>query len=266
MDEFSAREYVEICYQCGMLLGKIRGSEPDPKFLNNAINRLLGDAQRLGLAVTRDAIGKMVVEFFERDPSKASLEGGVLKIRDAALVPDRVAYHIECVYSTLKSELGGVLFRAVPRAKAQYCDPKWLTDTPLFAAFPSAWQEFQSAGRCYAYGENTACAFHLQRVLEWGLKSFAVHLGKRFDRNSWERHLDDIEKELSSRYGSAGPRTEEEKFYSEASAQFKNMKVAWRNPTMHIEAKYDEEEAAYLLTAIEKFMLHLTDKGLKEPA
>jgi len=134
----------------------------------------------------------------------------------------------------------------------------------IYNNFPEAWKEFQRAGKCYAYGEGTACTFHLQRALERGLKSLATDLGQRFDRNSWEAHLKDIDRELTARYRSAGPRTAKEKFYSEAAAHFGHMKVAWRNPTMHIEASYDDKEAHYLLTTIEKFINHLAQNGLKE--
>ena len=43
-----------------------------------------------------------------------------------------------------------------------------------------------------------------------------------------------------------------------------HMKVAWRNPTMHIEATYDDKEALYLLTTVEAFMQHLAANGLTE--
>jgi hypothetical protein len=177
---------------------------------------------------------------------------------------ERTCHHVEAIYATLKAELRGISFRVIPGAKQLFCDPQWLFDSVIYQHFPNAWKEFQSAGKCYAYGENTACAFHLQRALEWGLKSLAVQLGKRFDRNNWGKHLEDIEKELKARYAAAAARTSEEKFYSESAVQFGHMKVAWRNPTMHVEAKYDEGEAAYLLTTVEKFMEHLARNNLKE--
>jgi hypothetical protein len=62
----------------------------------------------------------------------------------------------------------------------------------------------------------------------------------------------------------AGARTPDEQFYSEAASQFGHMKVAWRNPTMHIDKKYDNKEAKRLLDSVEAFLLHLAAKGLKE--
>jgi hypothetical protein len=70
---------------------------------------------------------------------------------------------------------------------------------------------------------------------------------------------------LKTRYTAAGARTAEEKFYSESATHFSNMKVAFRNPTMHIEARYDENEAYYLLTNVQQFLAHLARNGLTEP-
>jgi hypothetical protein len=265
MLEFYAKDYVELSHDLGALIATLRGQGQNPDIFGRAFNRIMADVKTLGLKVTLDQIGGMMREFVEYDPKCASLENGHLRIRDGALSSERLCYHLESVYSVLKSELGSISIRAIPREKDRYLDPKWLTESKIYLNFPSAWQEFQHAGRCYAYSENTACAFHLQRALEWGLKSLAVDLEKRFDRNCWERHLEDIEKALVEKYGSAAQRTKEQRFYSDAATQFGNMKVAWRNPTMHIQAKYDEDEAAYLLTTIEKFMTHLADNNLREP-
>jgi len=175
-----------------------------------------------------------------------------------------IRQQLEELMNRLWDELDTHVFYELESPKAPYADEKWLFGAPVQTQFPNGWKELQAGGRCYAYGENTACAFHFNRALEWGLKSLAVHLGKTFNRNSWDAHLKDIEKELCARYGSAGARTPNEKFYSEAAAQFGHMKVAWRNPTMHIEASYDDREGQYLLTTTEQFMQHLAAKGLKE--
>jgi hypothetical protein len=265
MLEFAAQEYVQLAHEFGLLIATLEKRQLDTATLGRALDRILTDARTLGLPVTRDQVGRMMLEFVTVNPDKASLtQDGYLRIEGQSINTERLCHHIESVYSILKSELSSIPIRAISREKTKYIDPQWLTDSRIYIAFPSAWQEFQRAGHCYAYGENTACAFHLQRALEWGLKSLAVDLGKKFDRNSWGKHLEDIETALEVKYKSAGPRTKEEKFYSEAATQFGNMKVAWRNPTMHIEAKYDEGEAAYLLTTTEKFMTYLAENNLRE--
>jgi hypothetical protein len=265
MLEFYAKDYVQIAHQFGLILGTYQKDKTDPESIGKALADLLASTFGLGLLVTRDQIGEMLSEMFKVPGAvTVRVEKPLLRIEGENLDPARFCHHIESIYSVFRSELGSINFRAVPKEKSKYCDPKWLFDSPIQQNFPSAWGEFQSAGKCYAYGENTACAFHLNRALEWALKSLAVHLGKRFDRNSWERHLEDIDKELTARYTDAKARTPEEKFYSEAATQFGNMKVAWRNPTMHIEAHYDETQAAYLLTTVEQFMAHLANNNLRE--
>ncbi len=262
--EFSAKEYVELSHSLGELTATLQKRQLDVEALGRAFDRILRDAKALGLKVTVDQIGIMMRELVQYNPERTSLEGGYLRIKNGEISTERLCHHIESLYSILKSELGSISIKAVPREKDHYCDPQWLFDTPTYHQFPSAWQEFQHAGRCYAYGENTACAFHLNRALEWGLKSLAVDLGKRFDRHSWNDHLEDIEKALIERYKAAQQRTPEQAFYSEAATQFGHMKVAWRNPGMHIEAKYDDGDGAYLLTTVEKFISHLAKNGLAE--
>jgi len=269
MLEFAARDYVEMAYQFGAVLATLSKDQPQQLDVSRSIQSLLDESGRLGLPVTHAVLLDLLMEMAKANPAGVKITGeGVGKVVHVAhtvLDHQRMCHHIETIYSTLKAELKSISFRVIPSGKAKYCNKEWLFGSAIYDHFPRAWTEFQTAGRCYAYGENTACAFHLQRALEWGLKSLAVHLGKRFDRNSWGKHIEDIEKELKIRYGAAGPRSGEEKFYSEAATQFGNMRVAWRNPTMHVEAKYDETEAAYLLTTIERFIDHLAKNKLSEP-
>jgi len=268
MLEFSAHEYVEISHQFGLALASVCKKQPDGALISKSLGKLLEESNRLGLFVTREAVAQLILELVDMNPAGSTLslntDQPVIHIKNLALDNSRWSYHIECIHATLRAELKTIAFRVIPRNKVSHCDPNWLVGTEIYTHFPSAWSEFQAAGRCYAFGENTACAFHLQRALEWGLKSLAVRLGRRFDRNGWEKHLEDIEKELTARYKAEVSRSKEEKFYSETATQFGHMKVAWRNPTMHVEAKYDEKEAHYLLTTIEKFMDHLASSGLKE--
>lgn len=260
MLEFYARDYVEIAHEFGKILAIYDQRVISEQDFSNILSKVSNESDRLGLVVTKEALLQMIAEVVKQGYSRAPLS------TRASLDPSRWAYHIECVYATLRAELSSVALKAISGDKKKYCDPKWLFESSIYKNFPGAWQEFQSAGRCHAYGENTACAFHLNRALEWGLKSLAVRLGKRFDRNGWEKHLEDIEKALQASYAAAGQRTPEQKFYSEAAVQFGNMKVAWRNPTMHVDAKYDDKEGSNLLTAVEQFMTHLADNGLVEPA
>ena len=48
--------------------------------------------------------------------------------------------------------------------------------------------------------------------------------------------------------------------YSQAAASFGVMKDAWRNHTMHVRAKYTEEEAGQIFDAVKAFMQKLSER------
>src|ERR1035441_11071314 len=179
MLDFAAKEYVELAHNLGLIISSVQKRQPDTEMLGKALDRILRDAEALGLSVTRDQIGVMMLEFVEANPKGASLDpSGYFRIKGSTIDLGRFAHHIESVYSILKSELGSIPIKAVPREKAKYLAPKWLTDSLIYTNFPNAWQEFQYAGHCPAYGENTASGLSPQRAFWSGGRHAALGLGE----------------------------------------------------------------------------------------
>jgi hypothetical protein len=75
MLEFSVRGYVEISYQFGLVLAALRGSEPALHGLSKSSEKLLAEANRLGLVVTRDALGEMLLEVVKEHPGTVKVTG-----------------------------------------------------------------------------------------------------------------------------------------------------------------------------------------------
>lgn len=217
--------------------------------LGNDLGILLRHATKLKLTLSKNQI--MAIDRFVRD-------GNTDLSSFASMVNELIR--------RVHEELDARVFFSLTAEETEYFSPAWLVGTPIQDGFPTAFNELQAAGRCYAFGECTASAFHVQRALEVALKALAVYLDKPFHRNSWDAHLKDIDKALEARKSAAGSRTKDEEFYSEAATQLGNMKVSWRNPTMHVDKKYDNKEAKRLLDSVEAFMLHLAKRGLKEAA
>jgi HEPN domain-containing protein len=160
----------------------------------------------------------------------------------------------------LEDELRSELFLHLRPSEARFYElptEEWKESISKFHQITS---DVEEAAKCFALGRYTGAVFHLQRVMEFGLKTLAVKVGKPFDKNTWDAHLKDIEKELEARYKAAGARTSDESFYSEAAAQIGHVKVAWRNPTMHIDRTYTEEVAKDIWNAVKAFMRHLSAK------
>ena len=133
----------------------------------------------------------------------------------------------------------------------------------VFNAFPSANDDIAEASTCLALDRGTACVMHLSRVVEVGLRAIADRLSLP-QRNDWGKHLEDIEKELTKKYRVSSSRSPEEQFLSEAAIQIGHIKVAWRNPSMHIDRSYSLERAEQVFVAIRAFMQHLASE-LHEP-
>jgi hypothetical protein len=127
--------------------------------------------------------------------------------------------------------------------------------------FPSLSMEVEEAGKCYAADRNTASAFHLMRIMEFGLKIIAKELAVNTDTNrSWDAILKKVKDAIAEKH----PRDEWTDFYNGVAARLYGVKDAWRNPTMHIEKNYGEEEALDIFNNVSSFMRHLSTK-LSEP-
>jgi hypothetical protein len=133
-------------------------------------------------------------------------------------------------------------------------------------AFRSTEYELEEESKCYATGRYTAAAFHLMRVLEVGLSALADSIGCDPNNKSWETILKNIQTELNN-LSLKNPEgwKETEKFYSEISAHFRNLKNAWRNYTMHLHEHYDRERVEEMYVHVRGLMKVLSSR-IKERA
>jgi hypothetical protein len=95
---------------------------------------------------------------------------------------------------------------------------------------------------------------HLCRIVEVGLEALAVNRLNLPKRPNWGQQLNEIERELTARYKTSGVRTPDGLFLSEAAAQIGHIKTAWRNPTMHVDRRYTNEQAGEIFAAVKCFM------------
>ncbi|HVB53481.1 MAG TPA: hypothetical protein VNF24_04735 [Candidatus Acidoferrales bacterium] len=137
-------------------------------------------------------------------------------------------------------------------------------------AFPSAAYDIEEAAKCLALERATACVFHLVRVLEVGLHELGAALGvpdlEMQANPTWEAVLAKCDKELAKPAKSRDPKWESQaEFFAEAVAQLRAVKVAWRNPTMHVDRVYDPSRAEDIWGSVRAYMRHLATKLHEEP-
>lgn len=107
---------------------------------------------------------------------------------------------------------------------------------------------------------GTACVFHMMRVMEVGLKALAKALGIPY-APSWESYLRQIDNRISAKHKTKGIKWKrDEAMFRNLHGDLQAIKIAWRNPTMHIVRSYSPEEAEDVYRAVRTFMKHLSKK------
>lgn len=230
--------------------GKLIASREGWSEYNEKITLLLQHATRLKMKSTLNQIGYMK-DYFDRGGQSAS----------------ELATMLTELHKRVHEDLDALIFLVVPSDKASFFDIDWLRNTSLFDAFPTAvFPEMQNAGRCYAFGQNEACMFHLMRIVDYGLRLVAASLTIPYDARNWMGIGDAIQKNMEAKYSvKTSDWKQSEPFYASILTDIQAISRGHRNPVIHeIEKKYDDKEAHYMLVVVEAFMSHLAKHGLKE--
>lgn len=181
----------------------------------------------------------------------------------------------DCDYGALKEKVSELRLRIQDELEGRHF--LWVEKSDFYRAsrekfgekveskFPSTKVEIEEAGKCLALERNTACVFHLMRVMELGLRALGRSLkDPNLDpkRNpSWERILNRCDEQLRKPIRDRSPEwRKDHHFFSEATANLRAVKDAWRNPTMHVEIHYDSGQAEDVFNAVKSFMRHLATK------
>jgi hypothetical protein len=182
-----------------------------------------------------------------------------------APIAQEVRTLLDQLHGRLVDETKERLFLALsPQEAEDFRDPtkKWQA---IIACYPDAEPDIEEAGKCLALGRSTACVFHLMRIMEIGLRAFGESLkDPSLDPTknpTWETILRKCDNELQKPIKNRSPEwRSNELFFSNATAYLRAVKEAWRNPTMHVEKQYSDEEAREVWNAVRALMRHLATK------
>ena len=148
----------------------------------------------------------------------------------------------------------------VPSEYARFYRDRQIFGERVEVAFPSAIKDIEASGKCLAFGEGTACVFHLMRIMELGLKVLARPLAIPY-APSWESYLKQIETQMTKKHKTKSKKwKKEEPLFRDLAGDLQMVKIAWRNPTMHIVRHYDQSEAEDVFRAVRAFMKRLAEK------
>jgi len=172
----------------------------------------------------------------------------------------------------IEDELSSVYVMTLSKKKAEdYYEKTNLFGDVVSSNFSSANFDIEEAGKCFATARYTACVMHLQRVMEIALKAYGVLLGiaSLSSQPAWGEVLRLTGSGIKERNDKQNPKvwisTEEQRFCEGLQPLLFSVKNSWRNPSMHADKKYTEEEAEDIFNAVKGFMRHIA-KHLDELA
>ncbi|MGO9545839.1 MAG: hypothetical protein ACLPPF_13750 [Rhodomicrobium sp.] len=126
----------------------------------------------------------------------------------------------------------------------------------------TAKDEIEDAGKCLALDRNTACAFHLLRAVEHALEAVQKCLQLpepvKGPHKAWGAVLNRYAEELDGREHMTWPRQwssmQDRQDFKEIYQYLSAVKDTCRDKTMHVEKRYDAEQAKELFDNVKAFM------------
>ncbi len=209
----------------------------------------------------------------------AKLNAWILENWGNANVHDTVTdamTRIAMLQDVVQTDISSVLVYRVPAHLVTCYNELQFDEDVLFYMHDSIY-DMDEAGKCFALGRHTACAFHLMRVAEAGFGIIREQYGLA-ERPTWQAFLNQIKgvdngldwianhidllpkREIATEEAESAPLDPvadiklQRKAFSEISERVLSLKNVWRNPTMHVVRQYAPEEAREVFDATKRFM------------
>lgn len=218
-----------------------------PRTAADILHRLKQECHAIGLSMAEMQIDRMLHGLIQTNCTYGAFRG-----------------FIEELQNRIADQLTTKLILYIPDTKASYiASPRDAWEDSILSKFPSIAKEIDEAAKCYGTGRNTACVFHLMRILEAGLNSLAKVFNVPFQHANWEQVLNQVEKkikDISTSPTKPSNWKEDQQFYSESASQFRYFKDAWRNYAMHLHERYDEGQTLSIYNHVREFMSHLSKR------
>lgn len=143
-----------------------------------------------------------------------------------------------------------------PHEKRFYAKQAPIFGQEVEAKFPAMSEDIAEASKCLALNRSTSAVFHLMRVMEVGVRRFGNALDVELvDEKNWQNILDEINKKIRA----MDHKQQKTKAFAEAASHLYNVKVAWRNETMHPKQTYSPDEAEAIFSNSHTFIRDLAN-------
>ena len=163
----------------------------------------------------------------------------------------------------LQDELNAVMFLSLSLSESLAYRAPHSGWESVIVRYRKTIRDIEEATKCLSLNRGTATVFHLMRVMEVGLKAAAKTIGVSY-APSWESYLRQLKTLLDMDWSKKSSRLRRhEPYLREVYGLLSAVRVAWRNPTVHVRRDYTIEEAREVYEAARTFMRHLASKATR---
>lgn len=170
---------------------------------------------------------------------------------------------LAALHDRIQDELSSRMFFYVRPENVDRYTEQNLFGEKVATSFPNAAGDIESAGKCLALGRSTASVFHVMRVIEPPMRSLALRFGIDYTPH-WGTFIDELRRKADApnAHKSQALRAMDP-FVKDLIGDLSALKLAWRNPTLHFDRNYSEEEADDIFRSAKRLMSRLAE-WLKE--
>jgi hypothetical protein len=156
----------------------------------------------------------------------------------------------------VEDDLGRQMFLYIPPEQARYFDPAPPFGAAVDAVFPDLFTDIAEASRCMGYERWNAAVFHLMRVMEYSLHQLAKLAKVRLKLNpNWGNVITTIISRLNKMPPAKRKKTQARRNkYAEVAVYLDNVRMAWRNPVMHVDRVFLKEDAIRIYDSVRAFV------------
>jgi hypothetical protein len=181
------------------------------------------------------------------------------------LSQDEIYTYLRALNDRMTDDLKRITFGFIPRDKVEYFESLDF-GKPFADRFKNLPPEVKAAGTCYAHELNTACVFHLMRVMESGVRYFGKRCGvqitfvsrkNNYTELTWKQILSSVDTELKAMPQTNSRQKNRHDTLSGIRAHLGSVADAWRNTTMHPSANYEAVDAFAIIHHVRSFMTAL---------
>lgn len=124
---------------------------------------------------------------------------------------------------------------------------------------PRIAEDIEESAKCLTLGRNTACVFHLMRVMEICVQKLGQKLKVKIlpKEESWNKIIDHVNGAIRTLPAKTKAQKHKKHEYGMCAANMDHVRIAWRNEVMHPKQTYTADEAAEVFAAVKSYVKNL---------